>query len=69
MTRRTLPAALLFSLAACGGDGSELPAVGTLERDRSRLSYLAEIELSGPAARDLPSGLPVEVDFPDLPPP
>lgn len=32
--------------------------------DAARLSYLAEIELTDEAARDLPAGLPVRVEFP-----
>jgi HlyD family secretion protein len=34
--------------------------------DRSRLSYLAEVDLLDPVAADLPAGLAVEVYFPDL---
>jgi hypothetical protein len=40
------------------------PYFALTERDRSRLSYVAEVVLTGPEARELPSGLPVEVDFP-----
>jgi HlyD family secretion protein len=40
------------------------PHFALTERDRSRLSYLAEIELEDPAARDLPTGVPVEARFP-----
>jgi HlyD family secretion protein len=40
------------------------PHFALTERDRSRLSYLAEIELDHPAARDLPTGVPVEARFP-----
>ena len=36
------------------------------QRDRSRLSYLAEVVLTDPAAAVLPTGIPVEVDFPAL---
>lgn len=36
------------------------------ERDRSRLAYPAEVELDATAARALPSGVPVSVDFPSL---
>ena len=35
----------------------------TTERDRSRLSYVAEIDLDAVAAADLPDGIPLEVDF------
>jgi HlyD family secretion protein len=37
------------------------PYYALTERDRSRLAYLAEIDLVDPQARDLPSGVPVEV--------
>ncbi|HEX2465568.1 MAG TPA: HlyD family efflux transporter periplasmic adaptor subunit [Thermoanaerobaculia bacterium] len=40
------------------------PHYALTERDRSRLSYLAEIELDDPAARELPTGVPVEARFP-----
>ena len=36
------------------------------ERDRGRLVYLAEFDLTSPAATSLPSGLPLSVDFPSL---
>jgi HlyD family secretion protein len=42
------------------------PYYALTERDRSRLSYVAEVELSGPEAAHLPAGLPLEVDFPAL---
>jgi HlyD family secretion protein len=42
------------------------PYFALTERDRSRLAYLAEIDLTDPAARDLPTGVPVSVRF-DLP--
>jgi len=61
-------------------DGDEHPVTGTVrwvsadatftpyfaltEHDRSRLSYLAEIDI--PDASDLPSGVPLEVDFPTM---
>ena len=37
------------------------PYYSLTQHDRSRLSYLAEIDLLDPAARELPTGLPVEV--------
>ena len=43
-------------------DASFTPYFALTEHDRSRLSYLAEIDLED--ARDLPSGLPLQVDFP-----
>jgi HlyD family secretion protein len=39
------------------------PYFALTERDRKHLSYLAEIDLVDVAARDLPTGLPVEVSF------
>ncbi len=38
------------------------------ERDRSRLSFLAEVELTEPDAADLPVGVPVEVELEAVPP-
>jgi HlyD family secretion protein len=42
------------------------PYLALTERDRSRLAYVAEIELLDPSASELPLGLPVEVDLPGL---
>ncbi|MEJ2581999.1 MAG: HlyD family efflux transporter periplasmic adaptor subunit [Acidobacteriota bacterium] len=39
------------------------PYYALTERDRGHFSYLAEIDLVSEAARDLPTGLPVEVNF------
>jgi HlyD family secretion protein len=43
-------------------DASFTPYFALTEHDRSRLSYLAEIDL--PGAADLPSGVPLQADFP-----
>ena len=43
-------------------DASFTPYFALTEHDRSKLSYLAKIDL--PTAADLPAGLPLEVDFP-----
>lgn len=43
-------------------DASFTPYFALTEHDRSRLSYLAEIDV--PDAGDLPTGLPLQVDFP-----
>jgi len=40
------------------------PYYSLTERDRSRLSYVAEVEVAEPAKRELPSGVPVRVEFP-----
>ena len=39
------------------------PYFSLTQRDRSRLSYLAEVDVTSPAALDLPAGIPVEVTF------
>jgi len=43
-------------------DASFTPYFALTEHDRSRLSYLAEIDVEG--ASKLPSGVPLQVDFP-----
>jgi len=43
-------------------DATFTPYFALTEHDRSRLSYLAEIDL--PDAADLPSGIPLQADFP-----
>lgn len=43
-------------------DASFTPYFALTEHDRSRLSYLAEVDV--PGAGELPSGVPLEVDFP-----
>lgn len=43
-------------------DATFTPYFALTEHDRSRLSYLAEVDV--PGASDLPSGIPLEVDFP-----
>jgi len=43
-------------------DASFTPYFALTEHDRSRLSYLAEIDI--PEAADLPSGIPLQADFP-----
>jgi HlyD family secretion protein len=42
------------------------PYFALTQHDRSRLSYLAEIDLDGADAADLPAGIPVEVRFGQL---
>jgi HlyD family secretion protein len=43
-------------------DASFTPYFALTQHDRSRLSYLAEIDVTG--ADELPSGVPLQVDFP-----
>ncbi len=45
------------------GEASFTPFFALTERDRGRLSYLAEVDLTDQAAGELASGLPVEVEF------
>jgi HlyD family secretion protein len=40
------------------------PYYSLTQKDRSRLSYLAEVTLTDDAARDLPTGIPVELRLP-----
>lgn len=42
------------------------PYFALTERDRSRLAYVAEVELLEQEADQLPVGLPVEVDLPEI---
>lgn len=49
-----------------GSEAVFTPYFALTQRDRSRLAYLAEVTLIGDRARDLPTGLPVEIDFPTL---
>lgn len=44
-------------------DASFTPYFALTEHDRGRLSYLAEITLVSPEARQLPTGLPCEAEF------
>jgi len=47
-------------------EASFTPYSSLTQRDRSRFSYVSEITLNGERARELPTGLPLEVDFPGL---
>ncbi len=42
-------------------DAAFTPYYALTQRDRSRLTFLAEIEVTDPRVRDLPAGVPVEV--------
>jgi HlyD family secretion protein len=44
-------------------DAAFTPYYALTQYDRGRLSYLAEVEVTGPGAEDLPTGVPVEVRF------
>ena len=49
------------TLRFIAGEASFTPYYALTQRDRSRLAFLAEIDLPEPAARELPAGVPVEV--------
>lgn len=49
------------TLRYIAGEASFTPYYALTQRDRSRLAFLAEIDLPEPAARDLPVGVPAEV--------
>lgn len=57
---------LLGRVRTVAAEASFTPYFALTERDRSRLAYVAEIDLERDAARALPTGVPVEADFPDL---
>ena len=44
-------------------DAAFTPFFALTEHDRGKLSYLADVDLTGAGVRDLPTGLPVEVFF------
>lgn len=50
------------TVAWVSSDATFTPYFALTEHDRSRLSYLAEVDV--PDAADLPSGIPLEVDLP-----
>jgi HlyD family secretion protein len=62
-----LGAPLEGRLRVISHDAVFTPYFALTRYDRSRLSYLAEVDLVGEKARDLPTGVPVEVRF-DLSP-
>jgi HlyD family secretion protein len=41
------------------------PYYALTQEDRTQLSYLAEIDITDPSARELPSGIPVQVAMPN----
>jgi HlyD family secretion protein len=47
-------------------EASFTPYFALTQRDRSRLAFVAEVTVTDERARDLPSGVPVEVGFPGL---
>ena len=49
------------TLRYIAAEASFTPYFALTQRDRSRLAFLAEIDLPEPAARKLPAGVPVEV--------
>jgi len=49
------------------GEASFTPYFALTQRDRSRLVYVAEIDIDDAAARELPAGVPVEVSLEAIP--
>jgi HlyD family secretion protein len=47
-------------------DAAFTPYFALTERDRSRLTFVTEVRLTEPEARELPTGVMVEVDLPEL---
>lgn len=54
------------TLRTISSEAAFTPYFALTERDRGRLVYLGEVVLAEQEAHDLPTGLPVEVDFPGL---
>lgn len=61
---QTFPARVRWVAAAA----AFTPYFALSQHDRSRLSYIAEIDLLGDDVHQLPVGIPVEVTFPELAP-
>ena len=61
--RMTMAQALVRFLSA---QAAFTPYYALTQRDRSRLSYLMEVTLTEPAAKELPTGVPVEVRTPAI---
>ncbi|MDE2220536.1 MAG: HlyD family efflux transporter periplasmic adaptor subunit [Gammaproteobacteria bacterium] len=55
------------TLRYIAGEASFTPYFALTQRDRSRLAFLAEVDLPEAAARDLPAGVPVEVPLGQAP--
>jgi HlyD family secretion protein len=51
-------------LRSIAHDAAFTPYYALTQRDRSRLAYVAEVDLTGPEAAELPTGVPVQVTFP-----
>lgn len=58
-----LAEALAGTVRTISSDAVFTPYYSLTERDRSRLSYVAEIDLAGPGVERLASGIPVVVEF------
>jgi HlyD family secretion protein len=50
-------------LRSVSREASFTPYFALTQHDRSRLAYVAEVDLDAPEARELPTGVPVEVRF------
>ncbi len=61
-----MPSAFEGRVRTVSAEAVFTPYFALTERDRSRLAYVAEVMLIGEGVEELPTGLPVEVDFPGL---
>jgi HlyD family secretion protein len=57
------PDAFIGRVRKVSSDATFTPYFALSERDRARLSYVAELWLQGEAALELPAGVPVQVDL------
>ncbi|MEO8223295.1 MAG: HlyD family efflux transporter periplasmic adaptor subunit [Gammaproteobacteria bacterium] len=62
-----LAAPLAGTVRYIAAEAAFTPYYALTQRDRSRLSFLAEVTVTDPAGAALPAGLPVEVRFPAVP--
>ena len=61
-----IPDAFAGEVRYVANEAAFTPYYALTQRDRSRLAFPAEITLTDSTAADLPSGVPVEVNFPTL---
>jgi HlyD family secretion protein len=60
-----VPGTLTGTVRYVSAEASFTPYYALTQKDRTRLSYLAEITLEESRAADLPVGVPVQVTLPD----
>ena len=62
-----VPAPLEGTVRYVSSEAAYTPYYALTHKDRSRLSYLAEVAVTDPKAASLPVGMPVQVRVPDAP--